>query len=243
MYERVSLMNLKTKIIAAFISVVIIFSSIGLGMYYIEKINENYKPKSPIVEGEKSGKEIYEEDSPITGIDNMKFIGIGDAKAITIPVKYKNNFTVYENELYVTNNKGQTWIKVLNNNEVGYAKINDYLDNISTNNIYVSKDKIAIVYGGKGSSNISIIYESSDTNYWGVGTISKTATNDLKKGYDDLYIDFVEDGQKGYIVAIKNKDTTKEEKLVFTSVNFGVTWDNTEKTDEIYKAILSHFKL
>ncbi|MGH4124418.1 MAG: hypothetical protein ACREV6_15955 [Clostridium sp.] len=232
-------MNLKNKIIVALISVVIIFMSIGASMHSIEKINNNYKPKSQIVDEKISG----EENSHVNDTSDMMFTGIGDAKATALPVKYENEFTVYENELYVTNNKGQTWIKVLNNNEVGYAKINDYLDNISTNNIYVSKDKIAVVYGGKGSDNISIISEDSDTNYWGVGTISKTATHDLKKGYDSLYIDFVDGGEKGYIVAIRNKKTTKEEKLVYTSVNSGVTWDASEKTDEIYKTVLTHFKI
>lgn len=232
-------MNLKNKIIAATSAIVIICISIGLSMYSIEKINNNYKPKSEI----KDEKISSEENSHVTDIDDMMFISIGAAVATTLPVKYERKFTVYHNELYVTNNKGQTWIKVLNNNQVGYAKINDYLDSISTNSVYISKNKIAIVYGGRGSENISIISEDSDTNYWGVGTISKTATHDLKKGYDNLYIDFVYGGEKGYIVAIKNKGTTKEEKLVFTSVNFGVTWDVAEKTDEIYKTVLIHFKI
>ena len=232
-------MNLKNKIIVTISSLLIISISIVLSIYSIDRINNNYKPKSQV----KAEKITGEEDSHVNDIDKMMFIGIGDAKSTTLPVKYENNFTVYKNELYVTNKKGQTWIKVLNNNQVGYAKINDYLENISPSNIYASKDKIAVVYGGKGSDNISIIDENSDTNYWGANTISKTATHDLKKGYDNLYIDFVEGGKKGYIVAIKNKGTTKEEKLVFTSVNSGVTWDAAEKTDEIYKTVLTHFKL
>ncbi|WP_339060811.1 hypothetical protein [Tepidibacillus marianensis] len=42
---------------------------------------------------------------------------------------------------------------------------------------------------------------------WSVGSISKTATHDLQKGYDKFYIDSLQHSMTGYLIAVRNTGT------------------------------------
>ncbi|MFZ3589974.1 hypothetical protein ACOI1C_12015 [Bacillus sp. DJP31] len=86
--------------------------------------------------------------------------------------------------------------------------------------------------------NISIIENDGKGEYWSIGSISKTATHDLEKGYDVMYIDFLPGNQTGYLVVIRNGVV-----LAFRSVNTGVTWDIVEERDSLYPEMMTHFGL
>lgn len=220
-------------ILIVFVSLAVVFITMRVSQSIIEKKNLHYVEENPIVViNEKS-----ELPPPPTDIDRMISHVVEGTEAMTLSVPYANDFTIYEDELYVTNNEGKTWLLVPDDHYVGYARISDYVETISESNVYATSEKIAIVYGGRGSENISIIRTDTQSSIWSVGTISQTATHDLQSGYDELYIDFLEDGM-GYIVAVRD-----DEILAYRSVNNGVTWDNVGHNEELYRDIVSYFGL
>lgn len=217
------------------------FVSFKVSKTMIKNLNSSYVQEKPVTK-EKTKKENtnnYDEDVDTIASQSLE----GDAET-TLPVKYNGNYTIYNKKLYVTNNKSKTWLKVPDNNILGYANVNQYLDNISESNIYISNDKIAVIYGGRGSENISVISRDSKMGgEWSLGSISKTATHDLKKGYDKMYIDFLGDGKSGYVLVISKKGTKNQKILVYRTVNTGVTWDVVSTREEFYNEALKHFGL
>ena len=219
-------------------SILITFCGFKASKSIIEYKDLNYVQENPLVK-----RDIPEDQSYLQDIDKMISHGVVGAEETTLPVKYEDNYTIYEDDLYVTNNEGKTWMQVPNVAYIGYARISDYLDFISYSNIYISNEEATIVYGGRGSENISIITTDSQGEHWSVGSISKTATHDLENGYDLLYIDFLEEGKMGYLVAIRNEGTATEKVLVYRSVNTGVTWDSVDVSDADYDEILARLGL
>lgn len=219
-------------------SILIIFCAFKASKSIIEYKDLNYVQENPLVK-----RDIQEDRSYLEDIDKMISHGVAGAEETTLPVKYEDNYTIYEDDLYVTNNEGKTWMQVPNDSDIGYARISDYLDIISYSNIYTSNEEATIVYGGRGSENISIITTNSQGEHWSVGSISKTATHDLENGYDRLYIDFLDEGKMGYLVGIRNEGTATETVLVYRSVNTGVTWDSVDVSDADYDETLARFGL
>lgn len=227
-------------ILACLAGIAITFGTFKITLNKIEKMNSRYSQENPVVTKKKGANEdaAYPKD-----IDKMISHIVNGSKETTLPVKYEKNYTIYEGKLYVTENKGKTWIQVPNDDYLGYAGINEYLDTISQSNIYVASNKAAAVYGGRGSENICIISTESKGEVWSVGSISKTATHDLQKGYDKMYIDFLEDNKTAYIAVISNVGTTQEKIQAYRSVNTGVTWDYVDSKDRLYNEILARFRL
>ncbi|WP_407270274.1 hypothetical protein [Radiobacillus sp. PE A8.2] len=235
-------MKLLKLIIISIIGISTISVTVIISKNIIEKINANYVPENPVVEEsveEKNGPN----PSPPQDIDRLISHGMNGTGETELPVTVEDNYKVYSDKLFVTMNQGETWLEVPDDDEIGYARISDYIDNISPTHITQFDNKISIVYGGRGSENISIISTETNGEYWSVSSISKTASHDLKNGYDQIYIDFRDDDERGYIAAIRHKGTTQEEILAFRSVNTGVTWDPIGNNDQIYSEILAHFGL
>jgi hypothetical protein len=225
----------------------LIFGSYEASKKVIDHMNSSYEPKNSLVTRNPAASNEMEDNKETADIDRMISHVVNGTKETSLPVKYEKNFTVYENKLYVTNNKGKTWIMVPEDSSPGYARISEYMDTISESNIFVSNNKVSIVYGGRGSENISIISTDCKGDVWSVGTISKTATHDLKNGYDKLYISFLENGKTGYIAAVRNKGIDTEKITAFRSVNSGVTFESVEPSgnvnanDLLYKKIKAQF--
>ncbi|WP_188456440.1 hypothetical protein [Virgibacillus oceani] len=210
------------------------FFTFKISKTIIDNKNLDYVPETPFVK-----EKTQEKVTPPKDIDKLISHIVKGTGKTTLPVKSDKNFIVYEGKLYVTNNQGKSWLMVPDDDKVGYARISEYIDTVTQSNVYTSNEELTIVYGGRGSENISIITTDSDGKVWSVGSISKTATHDLQKGYDKLYIDFIDDGKTGYIAAIRND----EAPLAFRSVNSGVTWDHIENRDTLYGEIMNRFGL
>lgn len=222
---------------------IILFSAVAIGFSYgafkasvdtIENINAQYIPENP------ASFELPAETAEMpTDIDTTISHIAPATEETVLPVEYEKDYTIYESELYVTVNQGETWIRVPDDTELGYARISDYLDTISESNVDVTGDKVSIAYGGRGSENISIIRTDTHGEVWSVGSISRTATHDLENGYETIHIDFIGEEQTGYLAAVTNQAET----LSFRSVNTGVTWDPVAAGDALYADIMSHFEL
>lgn len=228
---------------------IIIIILLGAGAYYgskeiINKLNGNYTETNPAKEEKKTSTEGNYVDN-VTDIDRMISRAMDGEKPVTLNVKTENNYVIQDGALYITMDKGKSWLKVPEDKDAGYANIRDYLDEIEGSNVYTSSKKTAIIYGGKGSENISIITTESQYNgeAWSVGTISKTANHNLNRTYERMYIDFVDEEKIGYIAIIEKTADGKGGVRAYRSVNTGVTWDTVDKRDELYKDILNHFKL
>jgi hypothetical protein len=229
-------MKILRIILICTISAAVLFGAFKVSKNIVKNMNSNYIEENPIVT-----KKPIENQTSTEDIDKLISHVVNGTKETTLPIKYEKNYTIYEKELYVTCNKGKTWLKVPEDNDLGYARVNEYVNTISQSNIYAVKNKVAVVYGGRGSENICIITTESQGEVWSVSSISKTATHDLEKGYDKLYIDFLEDGRNGYIAAAKDLGTAQEKILAYNSVNTGVTWQNVNKKDTLYKKIMERF--
>lgn len=228
---------------------IIIIILLGAGAYYgskeiINKLNGNYTETNPAKEEKKTSTEGNYVDN-VTDIDRMISRAVDGEKPVTLNVKTENNYVIQDGALYITMDKGKSWLKVPEDKDAGYANIRDYLDEIEGSNVYTSSKKTAIIYGGKDSENISIITTESQYNgeAWSVGTISKTANHNLNRTYERMYIDFVDEEKTGYIAIIEKTADGKGGVRAYRSVNTGVTWDTVDKRDELYKDILNHFKL
>lgn len=219
-------------------SIAITFCTFIVSKSIIDERDFQYDEENPLIK-----KEILENQAYQVDIDKIISHGMYGAKRTTLPIKYDEKYTIYEDKLYVTNNKGVAWLQVPDDDYLGYARISEYVETISTSNLYISDEKIAIVYGGRGPENISIIRTDSQGEYWSIGSISKTATHDLQKGYERMYIDFLDDERTGYLVAIRNEGTVQENVLVYRSVNSGITWDYVDTYEDIYSEIMTEFGL
>lgn len=231
-------MKILRIILISLISACVIFGSYKASKSIIENLNYRYVPKNPVVEKKIVNDQSYKENQDV---NKMIFHGVNGSSGTILPVKYDKKFIIYENKIYVTSNKGKTWMLIPDDKELGYAQISDYKNNFSESNISILNKKVSIVYGGRGSENISIISTDDEGKIWGVNSIDKTATHDLQNGYDKMYIDFLDDGRTGYIAAVRNADKANEEIFAFRSVNTGVTWDKADKNDTFYKKIIAHF--
>ncbi|MFZ7132336.1 MAG: hypothetical protein ACOWWR_08260 [Eubacteriales bacterium] len=207
--------------------------------YMIDDINEKYIPENPYEIRESTDSQMSDENMYPQDVDRMISHGMDGTGEEALPIQSSGNYTIYTKNLYVSSNQGKTWMLVPDDTELGYARISDYLDDISENNFYISGEKVAVVYGGKGSENISIIKTIDQGTYWSVASISRTATHDLNNGYDALYIDFPDNGKRGYILAIRSVEG-KEEKIIFSSVDSGVSWIK-ESSEDIKGEVLEHF--
>ncbi|MEZ0481138.1 hypothetical protein [Planococcus sp. SSTMD024] len=203
----------------------------------IATINSEYVIKSPAVAEAPPLPEVTAD------VDKIMSHPVQGAAETTLPVDTAQDYVIYETGLYVTVNEGESWIPVPDDRELGYARISDYLDGISRSNMYLSPAKIAIVYGGRGPENISILRTDSLGQGWSVGSISRTATQDLENGYDEMHIDFIDGGQTGYFAAVRDDVGSEAETLAFRSVNSGVTWDPISRGDTLYEEIMAHFEL
>lgn len=226
------------SVLIGLVGMLIIFAAFKASKSIIEDHNLQYVQVNPLAVEKKQDDSLYPED-----VDRMISHSIAGTKATTLPVKSDQNYVVYENKLYVTSSQGKTWSQVPDDDYLGYARISEYVDTIAQSNIYQSSKKIMIVYGGRGSENMSIMTSDSKGDYWSVGSISKTATHDLQKGYDELHIDFSDDDRTGYLAAIRNEGAAQVKILAFRSVNTGVTWDAIESNDPLYGEVLSLFGL
>lgn len=229
----------KKKIIAMIIGIIAI-SKIGYEAFdktsmAIDLINIKLKQKA--IEEEQQFEEQSQPQNDTYEDDSSRYVLVGDGVS-NIDEIYKQDFIIKDNNLYITPDKGKTWLRIPDNVEPGSSNIKDYLNEITTDNIYISKEEITIVYGGRGSDNITIINGDIQGNIWNVDTLGLTATRDENKGYDKMYIDFVDSGQTGYLVITK-----ENQKLVYRSVNSGVTWDDGLEYTEEYDLIISHFDI
>jgi hypothetical protein len=230
-------MKILKIILICLAGIVIAFGSFKISNNLIEKFNSRYIQENPVVTDKKQGNNeaAYSQD-----IDATISRSINGIKETTLPVKYEKNYIIYGGNLYVTLNNGKTWIQVPNDHYIGYAAVNDYLHNISESSMYLSESKIAIVYGGRGSENISIISSWDKGKSWSVGSISKTANHNLQKGYDMICIDFIND-KEAYIAAISDEGTSEGKTYAFRSVNSGVTWDKVTTQEKLYNEIMKRF--
>lgn len=203
----------------------------------IASIDSEYVAKSPAVAEAPPLPEVTAD------IDKIMSHPVPGTKETVLPVDTEQDYVIYETELFVTVNEGESWIPVPDDRELGYARISEYLDDISRSNMYISPGNITIVYGGRGPENISILRTDSRGQGWSVGSISRTATQDLETGYEEMHIDFIDSGQSGYLAAIRDGANGEAETLVFRSVNAGVTWDPISSGDGLYKEIMAHFDL
>ena len=227
---------------------IIVIILLGAGAYYgskeiINKLNEEYTETNPVKEEKKATGENYIDN--VTDIDRMISRSVYGEEPVTLNVKTESNYVIQDGALYITMDKGKSWLKVPEDKDAGYANISDYLDEIEDSNVYTSSKKTAIIYGGKGSENISIITTESQYNgeAWSVGTISKTANHNLNRTYERMYIDFIDDERTGYIAVIEKTADGRGVARAYRSVNTGVTWDAVDKRDDLYKDILNHFNL
>lgn len=177
-----------------------------------------------------------------TDIDQMISHSVTGTGATRLPGETRQDYTIYEDQVYVTVDNGQNWLPVPDDTSLGYARISDYRDAILPGSVYQSGEKVSVVYGGRGPENISVITTDSRGAAWSVASLSGTATHDLEKGYE-LHIDFVDNGQTGYLAAIRNEGTPEQQILLFRSVNTGVTWDPVPAGDALYEEILAYFEL
>ena len=227
-------------ILICFAGLAIILGTFKVSKNIIENRNSSYIAKNPLAtETNKTNKDA----AYPTDIDSMISGSVNGINEKTLPVKYEKNYTIYQGKLYVTQNKGKTWLQVPNDSYLGYASVDKYLSTVSQSSIYVSSKKIAVIYGGRGPENICIITTIDKGKSWSVGSISKTANHNLQKGYDKMYINFLDDNKTGYIVTTGDKGAAKEEDHAYRSVNSGVTWDNVNIKDKLYHEIMVRFGL
>lgn len=231
-------MKVWKTIIISVACIVIAFGTFKITKSEIENMNSRHVPEKPAVEDKKQTKEDVVNPADA---DKMMFHSVYGVKETTLPVKCEKNHVVYEGKLYVTQNKGKTWMQVPNDDYLGYAGIKDYVDDVSPSSIYVSSKKIAVAYGGRGSENISIMDTDDQGKCWGVVGISKTATHDLKKGYDKICIDFLEGEKTGYVVAVRDKGTAQEKINAWRSVDSGASWNPVDKKEKLYQEIMKRF--
>ncbi|RIW31832.1 hypothetical protein D3H55_14495 [Bacillus salacetis] len=224
---------------------------IGYGSYRVSKdiVECRESAYEPVYPPQNNGDDMGGEKTdlppamePPQDIDRLISHSVDGTGTTDIPVDTEELFVVHEGALYVRTEKEAAWMKVPDDEMTGYARISDYLDTISQDNIYVSEEFAAVVYGGRGSENISIIRSYDEGVAWSVGSISKTATHDLKKGYDQLYIGFSNDTGTGYLAAFRNTGSSGEIHA-YRSVNNGVTWDPVTENDQLYPEVLSQFGL
>lgn len=227
-------------ILICFAGLAIIWGTFKVSKNIIENMNSAYIPQNQLSTAK---KQTNEDDAYPKDIDKMISRSVNGIKETTLPVKYEKNYTIYKGKLYVTLNKGNTWIQVPNDDYMGYASVDKYLDTVSQSSIYVSSKKIAVIYGGRGSENICIITTIDQGKSWSVGSISKTANHNLQKGYDKMYIDFLDDNKTGYIVATGDNAVAKEKYHAYRSVNSGVTFDEVNIKDKLYHEIMLRFGL
>lgn len=178
-----------------------------------------------------------------TDIDKMYSHSVTGTGATVLPVDYEQDYAIFEDGLYVTVDEGQTWLLVPDDPSLGYARISDYKDAVSPSSIHQSGEKISIVYGGRGPENISVMTTDSGGAAWSVSSLSQTATHEMENGYENIVVDFVDDGQIGYLAALQNAGTAEEKIRVFWSMNSGVIWDSVSNNDPLYDEILKHFEL
>lgn len=232
-------------LIVVIIGILVVYGSRNISIKVIEQLNEGYEQQNPVTAADLAQYDTApSEEIPASyGVDPFISATIKGEEAVQLPVTTEQNFIVFEEQLYVTNNQGESWMAIPDNENVSYAQISDYTESLSSNQFYITDQKISIVYGGRGHDNISIITADMETRpYWSVSSISNTATQDLQNGYDDFYIDFVDEGKTGYLAAIRGKGTAEEEILLFWSVNSGVTWDEVFQED-LADEIIRYFDL
>ncbi|MDU1053049.1 hypothetical protein [Clostridium baratii] len=233
------------------LGVIIIIVSAILSYIIVEKINYSEEKKneqntlSNVVYDNGQNNNTFTENNYNTNqdynddTDRIIFHSVNGEGAVKLPIKYKNNYTIYKDNFYITNNKGETYIKIPDDDYLNYAKISEYKNDIEESNLYIKGNKISIIYGGRGSQNVSVMTSDDGGKAFGITRISKTANHDLKNGYKKMYIDFLGDGRNGY-VALVDKDG---KKLLYRTVNDGATWDKVDEGDKLYKTIINHFKL
>lgn len=232
------------------LGLIIIIVSAILSYIIVEKINYSEEKKneqstlSNVVYDNGQNNNTFTENNYNTNqdynddTDRIIFHSVNGEGAVKLPIKYKNNYTIYKDNFYVTNNKGETYIKIPDDDYLNYAKISEYKNDIDESNLYIKGNRISIIYGGKGSQNVSVMTSDDGGKAFGITRISKTANHDLKNGYKKMYIDFLGDGRNGY-VALVDKDG---KKLLYRTVDDGATWDKVDEGDELYKTIINHFK-
>lgn len=101
--------------------------------------NNNYNINS--TESNYSENQNYNND-----VDRIMFHSINGDGAVKLPIKYKNNYTIYKDNFYVTNNKGETYIKIPDDDYLNYAKISEYKNDIDESNLYIKGNRISIIY-------------------------------------------------------------------------------------------------
>ncbi|WP_113930625.1 hypothetical protein [Bacillus sp. P14.5] len=224
-------------------SIILGVGSFRVSEAMVENLNTSYVPERPLpLNTVEEQDESFNADAS-QDVDKLISHSVKGSGTTSLPVDTDESYIIYEDALYLNTSGEGEWAKVPDDDMLGYARISDYLETISESNIFVSKGYSAVVYGGRGSENISIMKTYDEGISWSVGTISKTATRDLEKGYDDLFIDFSEDQGTGYLAAVRSRSGTEGEALAFRSVNSGVTWDPVSEIDELYVEILSRFEL
>ncbi|RDY25519.1 hypothetical protein CHL78_017790 [Romboutsia weinsteinii] len=228
----------KRKYIAIIIAVVALgkigYEAFDKTSLAIDLINLGLRKKA-LIEAKK--EESHNQEDEYTYVDDSKrYALVGDGE-IKLDEKYHQDYIVKENKLYITANKGETWIRIPDDVEPGTSCITDYFNEITNNNIVISNDEVSIVYGGRGSDNITVLSGDIQGNIWSVSTLGKTANMDNEVGYDNMYIDFVDNGKTGYILIKQGYG-----EIFYRSVNSGVTWDNVTTYNEYEETITLHFK-
>ncbi|MGG7159883.1 hypothetical protein [Clostridium baratii] len=144
------------------LGVIIIIVSAILSYIFVEKINDREQLKN---EQSNSANVIYdngqnnnnyninstesnysENQNYNNDVDRIIFHSVNGDGAVKIPIKYKNNYTIYKDNFYVTNNKGETYIKIPDDYYLNYAKISEYKNDIDESNLYIKGNRISIIY-------------------------------------------------------------------------------------------------
>lgn len=228
----------KKKYIAIIIAVVALgkigYEAFDKTSLAIDLINLGLRKKA-LIEAKK--EESHNQEDEYTYVDDSRRYAMAGDGEIKLNEKYEKSYIVKDNKLYITANKGETWIQVPECFEPGASVITSYLNEITDNNIVISNEEVSIVYGGRGADNITVINGNINGHAWSIDTLGLTATRNKQEAYDNMYIDFVDGGQIGYMLIKKG-----EKNIVYKSVNSGVTWDDATFYADDYEIITSHFE-
>ncbi len=135
--------------------------------------------------------------------------------------KTQYTYKIEDNVCYVSYDTGVTWKKVpvdvQSLCEVGDG--NSYYNKLADRSYLITPEKTAIVYGGTGKNNLTMVYSDDMGNTW----MSSQITDDI----DSNRVKFCSFPTKdiGYVVASSGRAMSQEEQTIYVTKNGGKTWE------------------